>query len=122
MALSSRYTKEIQIEISGKTTALKTALDDANRAIRRSSSELKVLQNSLQLEWNPDDFKRAQELAVRVVEETRKKADALRQTLAQLDQPSICRYISMGRYLVFCFVSGWACAFDKLLRKKHSNI
>ncbi len=109
MALSSRYTKEIQIEISGKTTALKTALDDANRAIRRSSSELKVLQNSLQLEWNPDDFKRAQELAVRVVEETRKKADALRQTLAQLDQQgegqNTERYEAIRRELSYVEVS-----------------
>ncbi len=86
MALSSKYIGGIQIEIGGNTTKLKTALDQANKSIRTTQMELDTLQSSLKLEWNADNFKRAQELSQRVLEETRKKADALRQALAGLEK------------------------------------
>ena len=86
MALSSKITKGIEIEIGGNSTKLKTALDTANRSIRTTQSELKTLQNNLKLEWNADNFKRAQELSQRALEQTRLKAEALRKALTQLEQ------------------------------------
>lgn len=85
MALSSKYTKSIEIEIGGKSTSLKKALDDANKSIRSTQSELKALQASLKLEWNADKFKRAQELAQETVKQTTAKVDALKKALAELD-------------------------------------
>ena len=84
MGLNSKYSKEITIEIGGNSTKLKTALDQANRVIRTSQSELRTLQNSLKLEWNADNFKRAQELSQRALEQTRLKAEALRKAMAEL--------------------------------------
>lgn len=86
MALSSKYTKGIEIEISGKTSKLKTALDEANRSIRSTQSELKTLQKGLELEWNADNFKRAQELSQRVIQQTASKAEMLKKALAELDK------------------------------------
>ena len=40
MAISSRYTRGIEIQIGGNATKLKTALDSANRSIRTTQSEL----------------------------------------------------------------------------------
>lgn len=85
MALNAKYTKGIEIEIGGNSTKLKTALDEANRVIRTSQSELRTLQNSLKLEWNADNFKRAQELSQRALEQTEQKAETLRKALAALE-------------------------------------
>lgn len=87
MAVSSRYTKGIEIEIGGNATKLKTALDSANRAIRTTQSELDTLRNSLKLEWDPSKFQRAQELARRALEETERKAEVLRKGLAAMGDP-----------------------------------
>ena len=46
MAISSRYTRGIEIQIGGNATKLKTALDSANRSIRTTQSELDTLKNS----------------------------------------------------------------------------
>ena len=81
MALSSKYTRGIEIEIGGNATKLKTALDTANRSIRTTQSELDTLQNSLKLEWDPAKFQRAQELAQRACQQTQEKAEMLRKAL-----------------------------------------
>ena len=62
MAISSRYTRGIEIQIGGNATKLKTALDSANRSIRTTQSELDTLKNSLKLEGR-HKFQRAQALA-----------------------------------------------------------
>ena len=85
MALSTKYTKGIQIEIGGNTTGLKVALDEANRSIKTTQGELDTLKNSLKLEWDADNFKRAQELSQRALEQTEQKAEALRKALASLE-------------------------------------
>lgn len=85
MALSTKYTRGIQIEIGGNTTGLKVALDAANRSIKTTQGELDTLKNSLKLEWNADNFKRAQELSQRALEQTEQKAEALRKALAALE-------------------------------------
>ena len=87
MALSSRYTRGIEIQIGGNTTRLKTALDQANRSIRTTQSELDTLKNSLKLEWDPSRFQRAQQLAQRAIDETRAKADVLRKALEAMGDP-----------------------------------
>ena len=86
MALNSRYTRGIEIEIGGNVTKLKTALDEANRVISGTQKELNVLKNNLKIEWNPATFQRAQELAQRTLAETQGKADSLRKALAELDK------------------------------------
>lgn len=85
MALSTKYTKGIQIEIGGNTTGLKVALDQANRSIKTTQGELDSLKNNLKLEWNADNFKRAQELSQRALEQTEQKAEALRKAMAALE-------------------------------------
>lgn len=103
MALKSKYTKGIVLEIGGNATKLKTALDGVNREIRSTQTELKTLQNNLQLEWNTDAFVRAQELAQRAVVQTKDKAAMLRQALAQLDvqgeEKDVERYEAIRREL-----------------------
>lgn len=86
MALGSKYTKGIEIELGGNSTKLKTALDGANRSIKTTQSELDTLQNKLKLEWDPASFKRAQELAQRSVQLTTDKAGVLKKALAELDK------------------------------------
>lgn len=86
MALNPKYTKGIEIEIGGNATKLKTALDEANKGIKTTQTELRTLQNNLKLEWNPESFRRAQELAQRALQQTKDKADILRQSLAKLDE------------------------------------
>ncbi|MDU3680768.1 MAG: hypothetical protein E7G07_12170 [Flavonifractor plautii] len=88
MAISSRYTRGIEIQIGGNTTKLKTALDSANRSIRTTQSELDTLRNSLKLEWDATRFQRAQELAQRALSETEAKADLLRRALTAMGDPS----------------------------------
>ena len=88
MAISSRYTRGIEIQIGGNTTKLKTALDTANRAIRTTQSELDTLKNSLKLEWDVTKFQRAQELAQKALSETEAKAEVLRKALAAMGDPS----------------------------------
>ena len=88
MALSSKYTRGIEIEIGGNATKLKTALDTANRSIRTTQSELDTLQNSLKLEWDPAKFQRAQELAQRACQQTQEKAEMLRKALESMRDTS----------------------------------
>lgn len=122
MAVGSKYTKGIEIEISGKATKLKTALDDANRSIRSSQSELKTLQKNLELEWNPASFKRAQELAQRSLQQTRDKADILRKALAEIDSQDAGkdteRYEAIRREL--SYVEGSARKAAEELKKLNS--
>lgn len=82
MAISSRYTRGIEIQIGGNATKLKTALDSANRSIRTTQSELDTLKNSLKLEWDATKFQRAQALAQKALSETEAKAELLRKALA----------------------------------------
>lgn len=86
MALSSKSARGIEIELGGNTTKLKAALDEANRSIRTTKTELATLKNSLKLEWDPGQFKRAQELAQRAMQQTEEKAEILRKGLAELDK------------------------------------
>lgn len=86
MALSSKSARGIEIELGGNTTKLKAALDEANRSIRTTKTELTTLKNSLKLEWDPGQFKRAQELAQRAMQQTEEKAEILRKGLAELDK------------------------------------
>ena len=86
MAISSRYTRGIEIQIGGNATKLKTALDSANRSIRTTQSELDTLKNSLKLEWDATKFQRAQALAQKALSETEAKAELLRKALACLLQ------------------------------------
>lgn len=88
MPLSSRYTRGIEIQIGGNTTRLKTALDQANRSIRTTQTELDTLRNSLKLEWDPSRFQRAQQLAQRAIDETKAKADVLRKALEAMGDPT----------------------------------
>ena len=88
MAISSRYTRGIEIQIGGNTTKLKTALDSANRSIRTTQSELDTLKNSLKLEWDATKFQRAQALAQRALSETEAKAELLRKALAAMGDPA----------------------------------
>ena len=81
MAISSRYTRGIEIQIGGNATKLKTALDSANRSIRTTQSELDTLKNSLKLEWDATKFQRAQALAQKALSETEAKAELLRKAL-----------------------------------------
>ena len=78
MAISSRYTRGIEIQIGGNATKLKTALDSANRSIRTTQSELDTLKNSLKLEWDATKFQRAQALAQKALSETEAKVELLR--------------------------------------------
>lgn len=88
MAISSRYTRGIEIQIGGNTTKLKTALDSANRSIRTTQSELDTLKNSLKLEWDATKFQRAQALAQKALSETEAKAELLRKALAAMGDPA----------------------------------
>lgn len=88
MAISSRYTRGIEIQIGGNATKLKTALDSANRSIRTTQSELDTLKNSLKLEWDATKFQRAQALAQKALSETEAKAEILRKALAAMGDPT----------------------------------
>lgn len=88
MAISSRYTRGIEIQIGGNATKLKTALDSANRSIRTTQSELDTLKNSLKLEWDATKFQRAQALAQKALSETEAKAELLRKALASMGDPA----------------------------------
>lgn len=88
MAISSRYTRGIEIQIGGNATKLKTALDSANRSIRTTQSELDTLKNSLKLEWDATKFQRAQALAQKALSETEAKAELLRKALAAMGGPA----------------------------------
>lgn len=88
MAISSRYTRGIEIQIGGNATKLKTALDSANRSIRTTQSELDTLKNSLKLEWDATKFQRAQALAPKALSETEAKAELLRKALAAMGDPA----------------------------------
>ena len=88
MAISSRYTRGIEIQIGGNATKLKTALDSANRSIRTPQSELDTLKNSLKLEWDATKFQRAQALAQKALSETEAKAELLRKALAAMGDPA----------------------------------
>lgn len=88
MAISSRYTRGIEIQIGGNATKLKTALDSANRSIRTTQSELDTLKNSLKLEWYATKFQRAQALAQKALSETEAKAELLRKALAAMGDPA----------------------------------
>lgn len=88
MAISSRYTRGIEIQIGGNATKLKTALDSANRSIRTTQSELDTLKNSLKLEWDATKFQRAQALAQKALSETEAKAELLRKALAAMGDPA----------------------------------
>lgn len=88
MAISSRYTRGIEIQIGGNATKLKTALDSANRSIRTTQSELDTLKNSLKLEWDATKFQRAQALAQKALSETEAKAEILRRALAAMGDPT----------------------------------
>lgn len=88
MAISSRYTRGIEIQIGGNATKLKTALDSANRSIRTTQSELDTLKNSLKLEWDATKFQRAQALAQKALRETEAKAELLRKALAAMGDPA----------------------------------
>ena len=88
MAISSRYTRGIEIQIGGNATKLKTALDSANRSIRTTQSELDTLKNSLKLVWDATKFQRAQALAQKALSETEAKAELLRKALAAMGDPA----------------------------------
>ena len=88
MAISSRYTRGIEIQIGGNATKLKTALDSANRSIRTTQSELDTLKNSLKLEWDATKFQRAQALAQKALSETEAKVELLRKALAAMGDPA----------------------------------
>lgn len=88
MAISSRYTRGIEIQIGGNATKLKTALDSANRSIRTTQSELDTLKNSLKLEWDATKFQRAQALAPKALSETEAKVELLRKALAAMGDPA----------------------------------
>ena len=88
MAISSRYTRGIEIQIGGNATKLKTALDSANRSIRTTQSELDTLKNSLKLEWDATKFQRAPALAQQALSATEAKAELLRQALAAMGDPA----------------------------------
>lgn len=88
MAISSRYTRGIEIQIGGNATKLKTALDSANRSIRTTQSELDTLKNSLKLEWDATKFQRAQALAQKALSETEAKAELLQKALAAMGDPA----------------------------------
>lgn len=88
MAISSRYTRGIEIQIGGNATKLKTALDSANRSIRTTQSEVDTLKNSLKLEWDATKFQRAQALAQKALSETEAKAELLRKALAAMGDPA----------------------------------
>ena len=87
MAISSRYTRGMGIQIGGNATKLKTALDSADRSIRTTNPRLDALKNSLKLEWDATSSARPA-LAQKALSETEAKVELLRKALAAMGDPA----------------------------------
>lgn len=77
---SAKNIKGITIEIEGKTSGLVKALEDANKALSRTKSALKDVNDALKLDpGNADLIRQKQALLADAIEETKKKLEAEKQ-------------------------------------------
>ena len=73
----ARSIKGITIEIEGKTSGLVKSLNEANKAIRDTESQLRQVNKALKLDpGNADLIKAKQNALAKEIEETKKKLDA----------------------------------------------
>lgn len=77
--------KGITVQISGDTTNLIKAMDDAERTAKRFDNTAENLKKKLVFKWDSSTFERAQNAAQQAVQETEKRVDALKQALAQVE-------------------------------------
>lgn len=81
--------KGLTIEFSADTSKFKKELKDFDKSLNSTKKEAQALVESLQLEWNPQKFIKAQELTRKAIEETEKRAEALRNRLKHMEEAGI---------------------------------
>ncbi|MCL2771969.1 MAG: phage tail tape measure protein [Oscillospiraceae bacterium] len=86
MATKSQLTKGITIPIGGDATSFNSAISEVNSSLTATGKEVSALKSSLKLEFDDDKFKQAQDAAQWYLEETRKKADYLREAIKQVSE------------------------------------
>ncbi len=79
----------LTIEFSADTSKFKKELKDFDKSLNSTKKEAQALVESLQLEWNPQKFIKAQELTRKAIEETEKRAEALRNRLKHMEEAGI---------------------------------
>lgn len=75
----------LTIEINADAKKFKSQLKTMSKDISASQQELNALKKSLELDFDPTKFKRAQEVAQSVIDQTSDKVDTLRQRLQHLE-------------------------------------
>ena len=95
----ARSIKGITIEIEGKTSGLVKSLNDANKAIRDTESQLRGLNKALKVDpGNADLIKAKQAALAKEIEETKKKLDAEKQAALDAAEALEKGAITQGEY------------------------
>ena len=95
----ARSIKGITIEIEGKTSGLVKSLNEANKAIRDTESQLRQVNKALKLDpGNADLIKAKQNALAKEIEETKKKLDAEKQAAEDAAEALQKGAITQGEY------------------------
>lgn len=95
----ARNIKGITIEIEGKTSGLVKSLNEANKAIRDTESQLRQVNKALKLDpGNADLIKAKQNALAKEIEETKKKLDAEKQAAEDAAEALQKGTITQGEY------------------------
>lgn len=94
----------VTIPIGADTTEFNKGVKKMDTSIRGIQSQVKALEESLKIEWDPKRFEQAQKLAQKAISETETKAKALKDQLSYMEQsgvdPNNDRYQKLQAQLV----------------------
>lgn len=79
----------LSVKFDADFSEFKKGLKDADKDINSTQRQLKTLQSSLKLEWDPKKFEQAQSLAQKSLVATEKKADLLRARLKEMENAGV---------------------------------
>ena len=79
----------LSVKFDADFSDFKKGMKDADKDINSTQKQLKTLQNSLNLKWDPKKFQQAQKQAQDAIAATEKKAGLLRERLAAMDKAGV---------------------------------
>ena len=77
--------QQIQIPIGYDVELFEEQTKEINKCIGDTGREIKLLKDSLAIEWNAEKFNRAQELAQRKIEATEEKVNLLKKAMEGME-------------------------------------
>lgn len=79
----------LSVKFDADFSEFKKGLKSADKDINTTQKQLKLLQDSLKIEWDAKKFTQAQQQAQKALEATQEKANLLRKRLAAMEQAGV---------------------------------